>query len=357
VKDLSQWRAWVRPAKWLVQQGPRARTESGRSLLAQAKDLYLLDKRYRINPKSYYFWRLHLPDRLSRVQDWITQPRAEDVFMRSDPTQAATLNNKMSFWQFCSDRGLSTIPVLARFEDGNVWIETKIDEIDAWALLAKPMAGGRGHGILRWVREADGYRDDEGNVFSTAELIEYLTQRSKDVSYILQPCELNHPTIEPVSGGALSPIRVITVLDDDKVPRSVLAFLVVTQGQTYVANLTRSDAMGVPVDLQSGSLGAAFSKAMKPGQSRLLVHPVGGAAFKGIQLPFWQETLHLAEKAHAELPGMLVVGWDMANTPRGPTIIEGNARPGFENPQTVHDQSMRSLLDESGITCRVLNEA
>ena len=56
-------------------------------------------------------------------------------------------------------------------------------------------------------------------------------------------------------------------------------------------------------------------------------HPDTGLAFAGFQLPHWAAATALAVRAHAALPAIAVVGWDVALTPDGPVIVEGNFSP------------------------------
>ena len=54
-------------------------------------------------------------------------------------------------------------------------------------------------------------------------------------------------------------------------------------------------------------------------------HPLTGVRFSDVKIPFWEETKELALYAHRHLNGMHSVGWDMAITPYGPAILEGNS--------------------------------
>ena len=53
-------------------------------------------------------------------------------------------------------------------------------------------------------------------------------------------------------------------------------------------------------------------------------HPVTHFVAKGTQLPCWEEVLELAKKAAYRVPQVAYVGWDIALTPDGPVLIEGN---------------------------------
>lgn len=59
-------------------------------------------------------------------------------------------------------------------------------------------------------------------------------------------------------------------------------------------------------------------------------HPDTGIRFEGYQLPMVQEAVAFARKAALVVPQICHVGWDVAVTPDGPVLIEGNDYPGTD---------------------------
>jgi hypothetical protein len=53
---------------------------------------------------------------------------------------------------------------------------------------------------------------------------------------------------------------------------------------------------------------------------------VTGADLVGVAVPLWREARALAERASRLFLPMRTIGWDVAVTPDGPVLIEGNAR-------------------------------
>lgn len=75
-------------------------------------------------------------------------------------------------------------------------------------------------------------------------------------------------------------------------------------------------------------------------------HPDTNLPFAGIQLPMIDQVKELVVRAALKYPGTRYVGWDVAITPKGPVLIEGNDRPGTDLPQTfVHSDTGRGLVD------------
>ena len=55
-------------------------------------------------------------------------------------------------------------------------------------------------------------------------------------------------------------------------------------------------------------------------------HPYSGIKFSEFTVPFWDEIKDLVVYAHKHLYNMYSAGWDVAITPYGPLLIEGNSR-------------------------------
>jgi hypothetical protein len=59
-------------------------------------------------------------------------------------------------------------------------------------------------------------------------------------------------------------------------------------------------------------------------------HPDSGARITGIGLPMWRETREFAVAAHKAFADRVIVGWDIAITPDGPIVVEGNGSPDLD---------------------------
>ena len=55
----------------------------------------------------------------------------------------------------------------------------------------------------------------------------------------------------------------------------------------------------------------------------------------GMQLPFWDQVVDLGLNAHRALSKTPVVGWDIALTPDGPVLVEGNVIADIETFQQI----------------------
>ena len=89
------------------------------------------------------------------------------------------------------------------------------------------------------------------------------------------------------------------------------------------------DAGGIaaPIDVETGRLGRAVRKRGTASLVAVDAHPDTGAVIAGRELPQWRTVRAVTCRAHALLPSLGFVGWDVAITPDGPVLVEGNQSP------------------------------
>ena len=157
---------------------------------------------------------------------------------------------------------------------------------------------------------------------------------------ILMPLLHNDARIAPLTTGALSTVRIVTY----RLPGGPAQFLVATYKMATggaPADNFHFGGMIAPVDPDTGRLGPALRR-----QGRALVpverHPDTGALIEGHQLPHWEAARALALRAHDAARAVPSLGWDVALTPDGPVLIEGNL---YSNPDIAQAPTGRPLTD------------
>lgn len=75
------------------------------------------------------------------------------------------------------------------------------------------------------------------------------------------------------------------------------------------------------------------------------VHPDTGYPLLGFQIPRFEEAVALAKELAFVCPKVRYVGWDLALTPNGWIMIEGNADGGFVLWQSSLHQGCRPFVE------------
>src|SRR5690606_37009534 len=104
-----------------------------------------------------------------------------------------------------------------------------------------------------------------------------------------------------------------------------------------------SGGLFIPIDLQTGGLTKSGTQSMKFGGQKLSEHPNTGFVFAGFQVPYLDEAKKLCLRLCEILPNRLI-GWDIAITPEGPVVIEGNPEPGINIGESVYGGYLKHPL-------------
>jgi hypothetical protein len=330
---------------WCLGKFGRGIASSGRPLPAQAADMLCLGWRKGIDPILYPTLELYRPERadwadhaLSRFEVGCglmrrlhkTRPKAHGV--------RVSLGDKLAFHGCCRAYGLPTPPILVHAQGGTLaWLEARQERDLDRDLFIKPRQW-RGARKAMWLRRVAPYtwQTKSGEVWPLEDLLDYLRRESKARDLLVQPMLENDASIADMADQSLIAIRVITCLDASGTPVMTHAMLRVLSKLEPRWHSKREHA--ACIDLMSGRLGAMCNdKDLWPG-CWSDHHPVTGAPVAGRVLTDWPDVRALAIGAHRVFSDRMLVGWDIALTPTGPVILEGNSYPDVHFLQRVHEQ-------------------
>jgi hypothetical protein len=142
----------------------------------------------------------------------------------------------------------------------------------------------------------------------------------------VQPRILVHSELQDLALRALPTVRMVTMRNERGAPEILSAtFRCPSDPAARVDNL-KAGGLISSVELATGRLGLACKGY---GGGDYSVHPVTKSAIRGRELPDWEAACDLVIKAHREaFADYVLVGWDVALSPDGPQLVEGNGKPG-----------------------------
>ena len=192
------------------------------------------------------------------------------------------------------------------------------DELSAFlqgldCFFAKPSRGTCGNGIEK-LRTAD-WPDAE-------KLLAYLKEKGLDV---LEEPLAQHPDMAKLHPQSVNTMRIVT----DNVNGNVtIAYIIVKMGTGgSVCDNSGQGGILARVDVDTGRISTPATDDYFHVYD---THPDTGIPLVGYQLPMVPEAIAMAKEAAQVFPQVGHVGWDMAVTPDGPAIIEGNNFPGTD---------------------------
>ncbi|MBP3501364.1 MAG: hypothetical protein J6J63_04015, partial [Oscillospiraceae bacterium] len=240
---------------------------------------------------------------LTRVRNKKVQEIMNDIAYSDEFDDKLRFNE--NFAEFLGRKTLNgetaTVADLTAFLDGQEAIFAKINHGDC----------GRGVEKL-YVKDFE----------SPAAMLDYI-QENKLV--VLEQVLRQHEDMARLHPSSVNTMRILTDLVDDTVH---IAYITVKMGRGGgVCDNSGQGGVLCRVDIESGKI---CSPATDDYFNVYDKHPDTGIVFQGYQLPMVDEAIALAKKAARKVPQVGHVGWDVAITPSGPAIIEGNDFPGTD---------------------------
>lgn len=255
--------------------------------------------------------------------------------------------DKGVFYHYCMGAGISVPRLYAVFDpitgwtpngellnDKNGWIRFFQNDVPD-GIVIKPSRGVQGKSVYILDRIQGAFTDNSSQRYSAGDLIDVLATNTEFDRFIIQEKLGNHPDLIELTGtAALQTVRIVTGIDRSG---DVLIFFAAhklvggsnaldrfacgTVGN-YLAEL--SVDQGRIVKVLTGTEGG-FELAV------LETHPKTGCSFIDFQVPYWQAVRHMVIDAAQKFLPIRTIGWDVAITPDGPVIIEGNTDWGIDH--------------------------
>jgi len=312
-----------------------------RTPLEQAADIIRLAWREGLDAQTYYMQELYRPDGDKRAADTLTRFETKNglftALKRLAPRRSAErspLGDKLAFHARCRRHHVATVPVYMSAIRGQLDVlEGGIADGRDLFIKLRRGKGARGTTLLRYAEEG-AYHLPDGRTLPLDAYLAELARASTHADYLVQPRLVNHADIADLATESLLVIRVITCLDAAGTPQATHGMLRV------IGKLERSwdDATeyAAPIDLRTGRMGAMTGDKLAHALEWHDRHPLTGAPVNGRLLAAWPQIQAAAITAHRAFTDRLLLGWDIAVTPDGIVIVEGNAMPDVAFLQRVH---------------------
>ena len=140
---------------------------------------------------------------------------------------------------------------------------------------------------------------------------------------IVEDVVKNHEALQAINPSCLNTLRIITLKHQNQVA-IITVFLRLGNGK--IVDNTCDGGMLCLVDVKTG---VVISRAVDLNDGCFSHHPATKEPLIGFQIPFFQEALVMVKEASYVVPEVNYVAWDIAITPTGPLLIEGNSYPGY----------------------------
>ena len=294
--------------------------------------------------EEYYSNRIYLPQHTkAQKKQFIGRKGNFNLNKRLSPfeltkTARGLLRDKIRFNATIAEHGFRTTHtqavVMQEGDAGGIPALRTVAEIEAFLLtkaeypiFVKPQEGTRSVGsaliegidpTTRELKLFNGKRIVAGD-FAREVLSEYAS------GFLIQSALRQHPDLSKVAGPAVGTIRVVTVMRNDT-PEVLYTLWKIPSPNAMSDNFWQDGSMLAEIDKDTGKL-VQCRRGSGLTQEMMETHPTSGHPFASVQIPHWDEVLDMTTRCHKLWPNFGVLGWDIAITEEGPSIIECNCNP------------------------------
>lgn len=272
------------------------------------------------------------------------------------------IEDKSIFYMYCNALGIPVPKLYAIFfrettgysTNGSI-LRTRDDwqEFINMALpsefIVKPARGAYGVGVMCFLRTR--YKEfvnaATGKLYKAKDIYDTMLSYAADNAFVIQERLMNHPDLIRLSGTEyLQTLRVFTLVDKNGQCRILHANFKSIVGQNIIDNQHwgRTGNLSAQISLDKGTLKPAVK--LTPNVSGIKIvfsHPKTGVSFEGFHIPLWNDVCRLVKETSLKFLPLRTIGWDIAVTPKGPYIVEGNAFADPPSGQKIMDVILASF--------------
>lgn len=296
----------------------------GVSRTSQLAGLFQAVFRYNLSTMLYYRLRLF---RLGRSQ-WLDVYSHNEVMAVTtsikERTKYLDVWTKLGWHGFCERHGLRKVPIIAQVTKGRLEIFDADMLREGDDIFIKPDDGYASHGaaMLEWQKGRGGWiaLGADNRFVTRDDFARFIVEYAAGADVLVQPRLRTHPDLADLAARALINFRIVTLRSQDGAIGILSASLRIPgHAEHHSDGIT---GFFIPVNPADGTLGMAESMDMALGP--VATHPVTGARIAGRGIDQWPEMREQALAAHALMPAVPCVGWDLVPTDSGSLILEAN---------------------------------
>jgi hypothetical protein len=169
--------------------------------------------------------------------------------------------------------------------------------------------------------------------------------------FLFQETVIQHAALNRLNPFCLNTIRFDTYIDKEGKVHIISGYIRMSINRNHVDNIC-SGGCQVGIDLRTGRLKKdGYSTLSYYGVKVLESHPKTGTIFENFVIPYFDNAKALVLEAASLIPGLRIVGWDVAIGESGPVLIEGNSDYGMAGNDLAEggyrtNPTFRKVLDE-----------
>lgn len=291
---------------------------------------------HRTLPDFYFTRRLYLKEK-ENILDYFPNKFLYGINARINDCDAATVLRDKLFFDMYYSKHTRRLPKIIshNFEttfyvDGEKYKADSKKELEA---ILKDLTLNRSANSSIFIKKIFGsyggmntFRLTREDFPLSSEKLDMLYSSVRVSAYLYQDVIVQHSEMDKMNPSCINSIRIDTFIDREGNCDILSAFLRMSITNSHVDNAS-SGGCYAGIDLETGILNKyAYSAISVTGGHIFTEHPVTGTVFQGFRIPFFEEVKSFILEIAKINPSLRLIGWDVAITPEGPVLIEGNCR-------------------------------
>lgn len=306
-----------------------------KSLFKITRELLVLLFLYREIP-VHYFSRFAFKKQSANFRDFVPNKMSGKIsVLINDHKVKDVLDNKL-FFNFFYGQFHINVPKIIMYNNRNIFIvENRAIEVrnnNDFAVLLDDVFKKNPSLVSLMIKKTSAsssgkkiYRLHKDQVKTDTQIVKDIYQEVIHSGFLFQETIKQHPALDKMNPSCLNTIRIDTFINPDGKIDIASAYLRMSISNSHIDNIS-SGGCQVGVVLETGRLkkiGYALIQAV--GVETLTEHPVTKTVFEDFSIPFFPEVMELVVKTARLMPGLRLIGWDVAVGESGPVLIEGNS--------------------------------
>jgi hypothetical protein len=270
---------------------------------------------------------------------YVILPRINDLAVLLDDKH--TFKDIVEAWDIPTPRTVLAIRTGRVFDSRGTLTEAGTVDEHLFAehqrrLVLKPASFGSGGKGIAVFHRIDGRYSDTNGVDLAATVWELARRRQ---SWLLEEHIEQCPETAMPHPASVNSLRVMTWLHPRSGPRVIYTMLKCGVAGRPTDN-AHTDGLYVRVHADGSLDSTAWDEQLKPHRA----HPDTGFRFASGSIPHIGAVHAVAMRCADAFPSLTFAGWDVAVTPAGPLVIEGNSSPGLTIIQRTYGGMAPTIL-------------
>lgn len=326
-----------------------------KSFLKILKEVFVLIKTKKEFP-FYYFKYLYRKD-VKNYLDYLSTGEINAIGksrLLHNPAYRSIMDNKLFFSLLLEKSSLSTPKLVSynlgnsfHFNNTNKQIGDKVELVDFFenvfttfkleGLFFRPLSDYGGKGCFKLTRT------------HLKKEIDAVIDSLLKGSYVHTKIIKQHAEVNKIHNKSVCTLRIVSFITSEGQAEIIGAAMRFGVGSSVVDNAS-SGGFVVGVDVTNGKLKKAGRYFLEYGGGEIYEHPDSGFKLEGFKIPYFEEAYEEVLKGVKVIPDRFI-GWDVAITPNGPTIVEANAAPHLpsfeiESGGLLTNRHIKKLIEE-----------